>query len=149
MDHRNKELLCYIWQMIAGPIHYYLDDPLLLYWFPHSDNFYTQAHNFIQTHKPGHHRDYQTTFIPWVQSIVIKHYVLGKEVLFWGQDDYVGHYRFLNDFIALYLTFSLGHTIGNKISQWPPNAPYSESNCHNPIVFIHSEHADWDPTDKL
>jgi hypothetical protein len=91
-NHHNKEMLCYIWQMSAGPIHYSLDDSLLEYWFPsQSDNFYIQAHNFIWTHEPaGHYRDYQTTLIPWVQSIVIKHYVLVKEKLFQAQD----YYRF-------------------------------------------------------
>jgi hypothetical protein len=43
----------------------------------------------------------QTTLIPWVQSIVIKHYVLGKEVFFQGQDNYIGLYRYLDDFVAL------------------------------------------------
>jgi hypothetical protein len=45
----------------------------------------------------------QTTLIPWVQSIVIKHYVLGKEVFFQGQDNYIGLYRYLDDFVALWL----------------------------------------------
>jgi hypothetical protein len=30
---------------------------------------------------------------------------LGKEVLFQGQDNYVGLYRYLDDFVALYLTY--------------------------------------------
>jgi hypothetical protein len=75
--------LCYIWQTIAGPIHYYLDDPLLAYWFPQSDDFYeTGAYNFIRNNKSGHPMDHQTTLIAWVQSIVIKHCILGKEILF-------------------------------------------------------------------
>jgi hypothetical protein len=53
---------------------------------------------------------------------------------------------FLDDFIALYLTFGLGHTKGDDISRWPPNAPYLVSDHQNFIVFIHLEHADWDPT---
>jgi hypothetical protein len=61
--------------------------------------------------------DHQTTLIPWVQSIVIKHNVIRKEVLFWRQDNYVDLYRYLNDFIALYLTFGLHSTIGDDISQ--------------------------------
>jgi hypothetical protein len=36
-----------------------------------------------------------------------------KEVLFQGQDNYIGLYRFLDDFIVLYLTFGLGHTKGD------------------------------------
>jgi hypothetical protein len=43
-----KELLCYVWQMIAGPIHYYINNPSLAYWFPKSDDFYTTACNFIR-----------------------------------------------------------------------------------------------------
>jgi hypothetical protein len=60
--------------------------------------------------------DNQTALIPWIQSIVIKHHVLGKKVLVRGQDNYVSLYRYLDDFIALYLTFGLCHTIGNDIS---------------------------------
>ena len=103
----DNELLCYIWQMIAGPIHHYLDNPLLAYWFPKSDDFYTTASNFIRNNEPGQPTDDQTALIPWVQSIVIKHYVLGKEVFFQGQDNYVDLYRYLNDFLALYLTLRL------------------------------------------
>jgi hypothetical protein len=33
-NHHNKELLGYIWQMIAEPIPYNLDDLLLEYWLP-------------------------------------------------------------------------------------------------------------------
>jgi hypothetical protein len=68
--------------MITGPIHYYLDNPLLAYWFPQSDYFDTTACNFIWNYEPGYQMDHQTTLIPWVQSIVIKHNVIRKEVLF-------------------------------------------------------------------
>jgi hypothetical protein len=61
--------------------------------------------------------DYQTALTPWVQSIVIKHYVLGKELHFHGQDNYVGLYRYLNDFLVLFLTLSLCHTISNDLAQ--------------------------------
>jgi hypothetical protein len=87
--------------MIAGPIQYYLNDPLLAYWFPQSDDFYTTACNFIRNNEPGLPMDHQTALIPWVQSTVIKHYVLGKQVLFCRQDNYIGLYRYLNDFLAL------------------------------------------------
>jgi hypothetical protein len=59
--------------MIAGPVCYYLDNPLLVYWFPQSDDFYTTACNFIRNNEPGHTTDHQNALIPWVQSIVIKH----------------------------------------------------------------------------
>jgi hypothetical protein len=89
----DKELSCYIWQMIAGPICYYLNNPLLAYWFPQSDDFYTTASNFIRNNKPRLPTNHQTAFIPWVKSVVIKHYVLGKEVLFCRQDKYIDLYR--------------------------------------------------------
>jgi hypothetical protein len=44
----HKELLCSVWQTIAGPIFYYLDDPLWAYWFPQSDYFRSTALNFLQ-----------------------------------------------------------------------------------------------------
>jgi hypothetical protein len=74
--------LCYIWQTIAGPNHYYVNNPLLAYWFTQSDDFYTTASNFFRNNKPGLLTDNQTALIPWVESIVIKHYVLGKDILF-------------------------------------------------------------------
>jgi hypothetical protein len=89
----DKELLCYVWQMIAGPICYYLNNPLLAYWFPQSDDFYTTASNFIRNNKPRLPTNHQTAFIPWVKSVVIKHYVLGKEVLLCRQDKYIDLYR--------------------------------------------------------
>jgi hypothetical protein len=70
--------------MIAEPIHHYLDNPSLAYWFPKLDKFYTTASNFIRNNKHELLTDDQTALIPWVQSIVIKHYVLGKEVFFQG-----------------------------------------------------------------
>ncbi len=45
VNHCDKELLCYIWQPIAGPIWWYIDDPLLEFWFP--DTFYTAASDFM------------------------------------------------------------------------------------------------------
>jgi hypothetical protein len=52
---------------------------LLAYWIPKLDNLYTTASNFLRNNEPGQPTDNQTALIPWVQSIVIKHYVLGKE----------------------------------------------------------------------
>ena len=101
--------------MIAGPIHHYLDNPLLAYWIPKLDDFYTTASNFLRNNEPGQLTDDQTALIPWVQSIVIKHYVLGKEVFFQGQDNYIDLYRYLNDFLALYLMLNLCRTIGNDL----------------------------------
>jgi hypothetical protein len=111
----DYELLCYVWQMLVGPIHHYLDNPLLTYWIPKSDNFYTTASNFLRNNEPGQPTDVKTTLIPWVQSVVIKHYILGKEVFFQGQDNYIDLYRYLNDFLALYLMLNLCHTLGNDL----------------------------------
>jgi hypothetical protein len=70
------ELFCYIWHAIAGPILHYINDPLLEFWIPEA--IYTTASNFIWNHEANLCMEDQTTLIPWVQSIVIKHYVLGK-----------------------------------------------------------------------
>jgi hypothetical protein len=78
------------------------------------DDFYTTAGNFLNDN-PGQLTNKQTALIPWVQSIVIQHYVLGKMVFFQDQDNYLDLYRYLNDFIALCLTQGLNHTIGDDI----------------------------------
>jgi hypothetical protein len=76
MQHVN-ELLCYIWHTLAGPIQHYLDNSLFEYWFCKMDVFYTTAKNFLKD-VAGEQSSKQTSLIPWVQSIVIQHYVLGK-----------------------------------------------------------------------
>jgi hypothetical protein len=38
--------------------------------------------NFGHAHDLGLNMGHQTALIPWVQSVVIKHFVLGKETLF-------------------------------------------------------------------
>jgi hypothetical protein len=86
----------------------------LEFWIPEA--IYTTASNFIWNHEANLCMEDQTTLIPWVQSIVIKHYVLGKEVFFQGQDNYVCLYRYLDDFVALYLTYGLRCIISNSIS---------------------------------
>jgi hypothetical protein len=63
---------------------------------------------------------HQTTLIPWVQSVVIKHYILGREELFHGQGNYIALYRYLDNFLALYLMLSLCHTIGDDLDQPMP-----------------------------
>jgi hypothetical protein len=69
----------------------------------------------FRNNKPGQLTDNHTALIPWVQSIVIKHYALGKEVFFQGQDNYVDLYRYLNDFLTLYLMLNLRCTVGNDL----------------------------------
>jgi hypothetical protein len=129
--------------MIAGLIHYYLNNPLLMYWFPKSDDFCTTASNFNRNSKPRWLTDHQTASIPWVQSIVIKHYILGKEVFFHGQDNYVDLYRYLEDFLAQYLMLGLCRTIGDDLPCHPEHYTYSASDHHPYRVFIHREHMDW------
>jgi hypothetical protein len=92
--------------------------------------------------------NHQTALIPWVQSIVFKHYILGKEVFLQRQDNYIGLYRFLNNFYALYLTCGLGHIIGNDISRHPQDGPYSESDCHNPNSSLILTTLIWTPKHK-
>ncbi len=145
-NHCDKELLCYIWKAIAGPIQWYIDDPLLEFWFPAI--FYTAASDFIQIHEPGLHRDNQTALIPWIQTIVIKHYILGKEVFFQGQDNYVGLYRYLDNFVALYLIYSLGCIIGDDISLQLKGFPYAETDCQNTTLFVDPKNVDWDPEEQ-
>ena len=139
-----NKLLCYVWHMIAGPIHHYLDNPLFEYWFHKMDDFYTTASNFLKD-EPGQLTNEQTALIPWVQSIVIQHYVLGKEVFFQGQDNYIDLYQYLDDFIALYLTLGLNRTIGDDIQQCPEYHTYSESDHHPNTIFIHREYINWGP----
>jgi hypothetical protein len=79
-NHCDIELLCYIWHAIAEPIQHYIDDPLLEFWFP--EGIYTTAGDFIQNHESDLCTEDQITLIPWIQSIVIKHCILGKEVFF-------------------------------------------------------------------
>jgi hypothetical protein len=77
----NNELLCYVWHTLAGPICNYLNTPLLKYWFPETHDFYTTARHFLDEDTEQVTGD-QTALIPWVQSIVIPHYVLGRMVFF-------------------------------------------------------------------
>jgi hypothetical protein len=119
----------------------------LEFWFPKA--IYTTASDFIWNDEPDLCTEDQTALIPWVQSIVIKHYVLGKEVFFQGQDNYIGLYSYLNDFVALYLTYGLRCIIGNNISLQPNGLPYAESDCQNPTLFVNPEHVDWDPEEQL
>ena len=113
-----NELLCYIWHTLAGPICNYLNNPLFgplfKYWFPETDDFYTTARHFLEDNTEQVTSD-QTALIPWVQSIVIQHYVLGKMVFFQDKDNYIDLYWYLDDFIALYLSNGLNCTMGDDI----------------------------------
>jgi hypothetical protein len=78
------KVLCYIWQIITGPT------PLLWQatarvWF--TETIYMHGSKFVHAHDLGLNMGHQTALIPWVQSVVIKHFVLGKEMLFlfWSQ----------------------------------------------------------------
>jgi hypothetical protein len=81
-NHGDIEFVCYVWHMIVRPIGCFVGLLELDYWFP--TDFYELANNFIWTHEPGIHMHHYNTLIPWVQSVVIKHYVLGREVFFRG-----------------------------------------------------------------
>jgi hypothetical protein len=68
----NKELLCYVWHTLEGPIQTYLINPLFKYWFPETHDFYTTARNFLDDDTEQVTGD-ETALIPWVQSVVIRH----------------------------------------------------------------------------
>jgi hypothetical protein len=72
MNKTNKELLCYVWHTLEGPIQNYLINPLFKYWFPETHDFYTTARNFLDDDTEQVTGD-ETALIPWVQSVVIRH----------------------------------------------------------------------------
>ncbi len=49
-------------------------------------------------------------------------------VFFQGQDNDAYLYQYLDDFIALYLTEGLNHTVGDDIQWWPEHHTYLEGN---------------------
>jgi hypothetical protein len=51
------------------------------YWFCEMDDFYTTDSHFLEDDAEQLTRD-QMALIPWAQSVVIRHYVLGKSVFF-------------------------------------------------------------------
>jgi hypothetical protein len=87
---------------------------LFKYWFPETHDFYTTAINFFDDDTEQVTGD-QTALIPWVQSIVIRHYILGRMVYLQNENNYVVLYQYLDDFIALYLTEGFNHTMGDDI----------------------------------
>jgi hypothetical protein len=56
--------------------------------------FYKTARSFLKG-IPRQPSSKQTALIPWVQSIVIQHYVLGKTVFFQGQNNYIEYHTYL------------------------------------------------------
>jgi hypothetical protein len=79
-----------------------------------SHDFYATDRHFLYDDAEQVTGD-QMALIPWVQSIVIRHYVLGRMVFFQNQNNYIDLYQYLDDFIVLYLTEGLNHTIGDDI----------------------------------
>jgi hypothetical protein len=77
----NNELLCYVGHALAGPIRNYLKNPLFKYWFPETHDFYATARHFLDD-DTEQVTGKQTALIPWVQSVVIRHYVLGRRMVF-------------------------------------------------------------------
>ncbi len=60
-------------------------------------------------------------------------YILGKEVFFQGQDNYIDLYRYLDDFLALYLMLNL-----------------CRQHAHNTTLIwqVNREHMDWGPAEQ-
>jgi hypothetical protein len=107
-----------MWHALAGPIQNYLNNPLFKYWFPETHDFYTTARNFFDDHTEQVTGD-QMALIPWVQSVVIRHYILGRMVYFQNENNYLDLYWYLDDLIALYLTegFNLRWVMTYDINQ--------------------------------
>jgi hypothetical protein len=129
-----NEVLCYVWHTLAGPICNYLNNPLFKYWFSQMHDFYATARHFLDDDTEQVTGD-QMALILWVQSIVIRHYVLERMVFFWNENNYVDLYWYLDDFIVLYLTEGLNRTMGDDIWHRPESHTYSECDRGN-MVFI-------------
>jgi hypothetical protein len=67
-------------------------------------------------------------------------------VFFQGQDNYVDLYRYLNDFLTLYLMLNLRCTVGNDL-QWCPEYHTYLASEHFPdtTIFINKKYVDWGP----
>jgi hypothetical protein len=65
-------------------------------------------------------------------------------VYFRNENNYVDLYRYLDNFIALYLTEGFNCTMGNDIRHRPESHTYSECDRGN-MVFIHPEYVNWGP----
>jgi hypothetical protein len=80
-----NELLCCVWHTLAGPICNYLNNPLFKpffkYSFPETNDFYTTARHLLDNNTEQVTSD-QMALIPWVQCVVIQHYVLGRMMFF-------------------------------------------------------------------
>jgi hypothetical protein len=72
------------------------------------------VNEFIHEYERGKDKADQTP-IPWVQSVVVIQYALGKPVYFRGQNNFPRIYRFIDDFLSAYFTKFLNYTIGDQL----------------------------------
>ncbi len=102
VSHQSFELLLYVWQMLAGGVHHYMSHRstlriILMHCL--RECFIITMNDFICEYKCSNHKIYQTP-IPWVQSVVLIQYALGKLVYFKGQNNFHKLYRFINEFFV-------------------------------------------------
>jgi hypothetical protein len=69
---------------------------------------------FIREYKCRNHRIDQTP-IPWVKSVVVIQYTLGKLVYFRGQNNFPRIYRFMDKFLSAYFMKFFNYTIGDQL----------------------------------
>jgi hypothetical protein len=100
-----------------------------------SESFINAMNKFIHEYECSKGKIDQTP-IPWVQSVVIIQYVLGKLVYFRGQNNFPGIYRFIDDFLSAYFTKFLNYTIGDQLQQRPEDDKYDDGKRHNDLLFI-------------
>jgi hypothetical protein len=79
-----------------------------------SESFINAVNEFIHEYKCLKGKIDQTP-IPWVQSVVVIKYALGKLVYFRGQNNFPRINRFIHDFLAAYFTKFLNYTIGDQL----------------------------------
>ncbi len=119
---------------------------ILMHFLP--ECFITAMNKFICAHECSNHKIYQTP-IPWVQSVVVIQYALGKLVYFRGQDNFPGLYRFIDDFLSAYFTKFFNYTIRDQLRQRCKDDIYDEGERHNNLLFINPRYVNWGPDDEV
>jgi hypothetical protein len=151
VSHQSFELLLYVWQTLAGGVHHYMSHrsrsrTILMHFV--SESFINAMNEFIHEYECGKGK-IDLTPIPWVQSIVVIQYALGKLVYFRGQNNFPRIYRFIDDFLSAYFTKFLNYTIGDQLQQRPEDDKYDDSKRHNDLLFINQRYANWGPEDNV
>jgi hypothetical protein len=113
-----------------------------------SKSFINAVNEFIHEYERGIGKNDQTP-IPWVQSVVVIQYGLGKLVYFRGQNNFPGIYRFIDDFLSAYFTKFLNYTIEDQLQQRPEDDKYDDGERHNDLLFINQRYAKWGLEDDV